>query len=261
MTFATSDLTPLLQPAPGAQMRYAAGTIVAWNPATFENIVDLRGVPLVNVPVLSGPAGLTYREGDVVALMGSDPAGRRGVASYAVIGRLVVPGPGVAAEAIAYMTTELGEALAASIFSDRITNDRVTGTLFFDDSVPNTDWIDGSSQGSEGPVVSSRITSTGRALAIVSASIRVKDTGNVQMSLEVESQGNVTHEPSDIRANAAMWTNTEDSIQANITGVSVIEDLAEGVNTFTAMYRWSFIETSTQPQGVLVNRNLTIIGF
>jgi hypothetical protein len=86
------DLTSLLVSAPSAAVRYGQGTILNWDPGTFENVVDWRGERLVNLPVVGGVDAFGFLPGDTVALLGWDARGRRGVTQWWILGRLIVPG-------------------------------------------------------------------------------------------------------------------------------------------------------------------------
>lgn len=257
MTFSTSDLTPLLQAAPTAQMRYASGVIKSWNSESFENVIEVRGSELINLPVLSGPDALTYKAGDVVSLIGADQQGARGIASYAILGRFVVPGQGKAQEAIEWMTSELGRAIAASVFADRVKNDS--------NNVQSTNpneavWEDSEifSGVDPGPTVEMEITERGAALVIMTARIGGQDGAHGMMGIEVSG---ATELPVNVSF-TAQFQNSDappDHSMSTNTAVLFLEDLNPGVHTFQAKY-WSLFAANGSKPG-FAGRNVTVIGF
>lgn len=120
----TDDLAPLMTPRP-PQPPYGQGVLKAWDPDTFENIVQFRGDDLVNLPVKSSVEALTYRPGDTVILV-QWPSSRGGSGSWWIDGRAVIPGTGRGEEAIAFMTTALGSAVARSV---------IGSSVFFDETI------------------------------------------------------------------------------------------------------------------------------
>jgi hypothetical protein len=256
LTFPTSDLTPLLQAAPTAQMRYASGKIVAWNPATFENIVEVRGTQLTNLPVLAGSDALTFKAGDVVALVGADQAGARGVTSYAVLGRFVLPGAGKGEAAVEWMTTELGRAISAAVFADRVYPDLIEaqGRLTTADT-----WSDITFAGSPnpGPQVTAHITKTGRALVIVSARIGVINFESGFMNFRIDDD--VNPPIGSVDAFNSVTIGDGDGTNLASTGIGQVSGLSEGTHTFKTCYRASNI---TNPNGVsFSDRSIVVMAF
>ncbi len=91
-----TDLTSLFTgglDGPGQPMSYRQGVIVTWNAATLANQVLVGGTTLTDVPVLGVAEAASLAPGSVVGLMvvGS---------TWAIIGRLVVPGTSQATDAI-----------------------------------------------------------------------------------------------------------------------------------------------------------------
>lgn len=87
----TSDLALLLVPPPSAAVRYGQGKILTWDPDTFDNTIEFRGVTLFNVPVLSSVQALGFQTGDTVGLLGWAPSSG-GMGSWWIIGKLAIPG-------------------------------------------------------------------------------------------------------------------------------------------------------------------------
>lgn len=256
MTFSTSDLTPLLQAAPTAQMRYASGVIVSWNAESYENVIEVRGSFLVNLPVLSGPDGLSYKAGDVVALIGADQQGARGIASYAILGRFLVPGAGRAEQSIEWMTSELGRKIAAAVFADRIESARKDFQITLSSTAT---WMDGDFAGSPdpGPAVEMEITERGAAIIIVGADIGGQNSAVGNMGFE--TTGATTRDPTWSRhAHLRAGVESPNHISASPMSVTHFTDLNPGVHKFEAKY-WSLNGTGIGPS--FSQRTITVIGF
>lgn len=255
-TFSTSDLTPLLQAAPTATMRYASGVIVSWDIGSFENVIEVRGSLLVNLPVLSGTDALTYKSGDVVSLIGADQQGTRGVASYAILGKFIVPGAGKAEEAIEWMTSELGRAIAAAVLADRVESDTKSNQV----TTPGTaTWQDGNFSGSPdpGPTVDIEISERGAAIIIANAFIQGQNGAVGRMGFE--TSGATTRDASWAKsADFSIQDAPPDHVGASVTGVTHFTDLAPGLHKFEAKF-WSLNGAGVGP--AYSKRSLTVIGF
>lgn len=257
MTFATDDLTPLLQAAPTAQMRYASGVIASWNSESFENVVEVRGSLLINLPVLSGPDALTYKAGDVVALVGADQQGARGIASYAILGRFVVPGAGKAAEAIEWMTSELGRAIAAAVFADRIRSDNAPiGQIHV---TADQEWQDGAfgvgDTPDPGPTVQVEVSERGSAIIILAADVSSHDAVTARMGFT--TSGATTRSADFSFQKVELRNDSTDFASVSATQFVHYEDLNPGLHTFHAQYR-----TIGGPTGATWStRSMTVISF
>lgn len=114
----TDDLAPLLTGGP-QEPPYGQGLLKAWNPDTFENVVHFRGADLVDLPVKSSVEALTYQAGDTV-ILARWPSSRGGSSTWWIDGRAVIPGAGRGEDAIAFMTTALGAAVARSVIGNSV---------------------------------------------------------------------------------------------------------------------------------------------
>lgn len=86
-----SDIVPLLVPKPDTMgLRFSQGIVRQWNPQTFENIIEWRGISLPDVPVLSSVDALGFQVGNVVGMLGWAPEG--GTSSWWILGRMSIPG-------------------------------------------------------------------------------------------------------------------------------------------------------------------------
>src|SRR5678815_4260590 len=82
---------------PALNVTYRQGTVLSWNSVTLENVVEVGGTPLTNVPVLGVAEADAFSPGDVVGLI---LAG----STWAIIGRLVIPGTTAATDATAALS-------------------------------------------------------------------------------------------------------------------------------------------------------------
>lgn len=256
---ADSGPTPALSSEEPA--RYGQGVILTWDPETFANTVQFRGTTLVNLPVMAGTDALTFVPGDRVGIMFWAPAGGSGV--YWILPRIIVPGSGAAAQAIAALTTDLGRAVAAAVFADRILSesDAAAGT--------RTSASFGDLTGADpGPIVADvEITEAGRALVMVTALVRGQvgtTAGASEGVMSVEVAGATTIAPDavdsylDSGIERGTASNTVTSYQ-RFTALGLIPDLNPGLHTFTARYAGFVSGGGTAVQ--FTQRNLTVIAF
>lgn len=86
-----SDIVPLLVPRPDTMgLRFTQGVVRQWNPDTFQNLIEWRGISLNDVPVLGSVEALSFEPGDVVGMLGWTPEG--GTSSWWILGRISIPG-------------------------------------------------------------------------------------------------------------------------------------------------------------------------
>jgi len=213
---------------------YGQGRILTWNAATFENTIAYRGGVLTNVLVLSGPDALTYQPDDIVAIISSIPNG--GAAVYWIGGRIIVPGPGKGAEAIAFLASELGSALSAAVFNDRITVDEkpfqvTTG------GVINT-WVDGDFAGSPdpGPTCDIEVSEAGTAIVFISAKVSSALAAINDMSF-LTTGSTDRSETSQNEATLRLSGGATDSMRSTVSSVSVMTGLNSGPHRLRMKYQ------------------------
>ena len=261
----TQPLTAGMGTAGGAA-GYGQGRIIAWDPGSFANQIAYRGGVLSNVPVLSGPDALTFRAGDTVAVVAFSPNG--GATSYFILGRIIVPGEGRGSEAIAWMTSELGRALAAAVFADRIQtkNEGMVGyrpvggygDLLAIPGLPTP-------PPTPGPYVEIDITSAGKALVFISCAVKtLMSAGDLQQSgnVGVDVTG-ATVSPAD-HNDSLLWyyqptASGSGTAEVRATCAVEIPNLNQGPHRFALKYNCG---NSSDPGEVhFYQRTITVMGF
>ncbi|MEV0214302.1 hypothetical protein [Micromonospora sp. NPDC050695] len=223
-SYGSDDLTPVLaaQPAPG--VGYRQGVIRSWNTQTAENTVDVGGTLVTNLPILNTNEAVLLAPGDVVGILSTGGP----VSSWAILGRLTIPGSDAAASALRMVSSRIVAA-----------RDDAMGTR-------NSDTYGDLSGASVGPSVSVRISSSGMALVFWSADAgkiawRRISTGGTSVAVS----GATT-----IAANAAFSLGqylehpvSGDPGAAVVAGglqaamMHLFTGLNPGINTFTLKYR------------------------
>lgn len=253
----SDDLASVLAAAPPGAVRFGQGTILTWNPSTFENTVRWRDKELTNVPIQAGTDALAFQVGDTVGLLGWDASGKNGVSQYWITGRIIVPGAGAAEEAIAWMTTTLARSISAAVLASRIHSDFVLpqGTTSTVD-----DWVDITFAGnpSPGPAVTAEISESGRAIVLLNGQIASDEGRLVHMGFEVSGATSLTPDQTFGQAfNRSPFTAGE-STSVGTTGLALMEDLNPGDNTFIAKYRQG---TGTGADGAWSRRVMVVFAF
>ena len=90
------DLAPLLAQQPSGSVGFRQGTVVAWDPITASNVVDVGGTLLTDVPILNSTESLILKPNDVVGLLSTG----EGAKSFWIVGRITIPGTPQAASAL-----------------------------------------------------------------------------------------------------------------------------------------------------------------
>ncbi len=97
MTDLGADLTNLFR-APAASSPFRQGRIVSFNSATGANTVEVAGAVLTNLALLNSGEAVLYQPGDAVILV-------KYAASWAILGRIFVPGASKLASAAVEFAT------------------------------------------------------------------------------------------------------------------------------------------------------------
>lgn len=216
MSYRSDDLTPLLAAQPPAGLGYRQGVVVAWNPATAENQVDVGGTLVDNLPILNTSEALLLQPGDVVGIL---TAGRS-ASSWAILGRLTIPGTPQAASAL-------------SMVSSRIRAAQALGTV----TTSSTTW-----QSLGGPVIPDvRVGQSGKALVMVDASVNygtatAANTEGGEVSFEVTGATIISASASN-SATDALNLNTTSTVNGQLGRSILLEGMTPGLHTFTHMVR------------------------
>lgn len=144
MSYASDDLAPVLAPQPGPGVGYRQGIIREWNPATAENVVDVAGTLLTNLPILNTNEALLLAPDDVVGILTAGP-------SWCILGRLTIPGTAAAASALSMVSS----GIAAGVVNTAQTTTSQTYTDL----------------ATAGPSATATIRASGKCLVIVSGQI------------------------------------------------------------------------------------------
>lgn len=229
------NLDPLFLPPPASpaqDMRYRQGTILTFNQVTLSNTVSVGGTTLTDLPLLGVAEAASLTPGSIVGI--TSILSERGTATWAIMGRFVIPGTADATNAITQVSQRIYTATVAT-FED-------TASATFTDLA------------TVGPAVTANIGASGRALVIVSASMAVPNKGGA-MSFEVS--GASTLAASITRALALSDTDATSSVGAFFSRVIEVSGLNAGSNTFTAKYE----RTSGATNVGFQDRNITVFAL
>lgn len=237
MSFASDDLAPLVAQQPQGELAgYAQGTILSWDPDTFENVISVRGGTLTNVQVGSGVEAMTYRPGDTVILARWRPGG--GMGTWWIDRRIIRPGTGSAGRAISFMQGTLAKQVAAAVFAERITVAVADGQV----STTSDDWVELSG----GPEIADvEVSETGIAIVFISANVfGMADLteGGVVGLMSVKVSGATVVAPLNrwqFGGRSVVLPGNENTVNMLAAGtrVAVFNELNPGLHTFTAVYQ------------------------
>lgn len=244
------DLSNAFVTAPSPTMRYGMGRILAWDSATFENVIEWQGERIENLSVVGTTDALAYQPGQIVALYGMDADGSQGTTQWWIAGRLFTPGSDNAEEIVSFLRGSLAREIAAEAFASQIHPD-------FDAAVAqrtSDTWGDPTNGADPGPLVSGVEIVTGTALIMVTCNIEFSTsnsaaTGTPRVAglVGVEVSGASSVAPDDNRAIFAQSfksrsggsITTVDGV-TNVSCASMIypvTGLNAGTHTFTVKYR------------------------
>ena len=218
--------------APSQDVRYRQGTVIAFNPVTLENTVDVGGTAMVNLQVLGVADAAALRPGAVVGLVAVESS--RGITTYAILGRLVTPGsPGA---------TDTITATSQRIYTDTVATNEGTSSGSFTDLA------------TIGPAVTATIGASGRALVILGASMAMPNKAGA-MGFEVSGASSLA---ADLTRSLALGDNDPThSVAAFMSRVVEVSGLTPGENVFTAKYMQIYGSTDSEFQ----DRNITVFAL
>ena len=216
MTYPSDDLAPLFPRPPAAGVGYRQGIVRAWNPANATNVVEVDGIEVQNLPVLNTSEALLLQPGDVVGILTIGQS----ASSWAILGRLTIPGTPQAASAL-------------SMVSSRIRAAQALGTV----TTSSTTW-----QSLGGPVIPDvRVGQSGKALVMVDASVNygtatAANTEGGEVSFEVTGATIISASASN-SATDALNLNTTSTVNGQLGRSILLEGMTPGLHTFTHMVR------------------------
>lgn len=217
MSYPTDDLAPLFAPTPTPGLALRQGVIVAWNPITAENTVNVDGVQLADLPVLNTSEAVLLAPGDVVAILASGRAAQ----SWAILGRLTIPGTPAAASALS--------AVSAGIAAGVVNTLESTSSTTFGDLA------------TVGPSATVTIRPSGKALVIVSVQMGSSSVGTtIGAATAFEASGATTLGTSSARS--VSWYEDHGAVTSatrvdQFGGTFYVVGLDPGLTTFTLKYR------------------------
>lgn len=246
------NIASLFSAAPSREsrdVRYRQGVIVSFDQNTLENVVNVGGVNLVNLPLLGVADVVTLTAGSVVGVL---LIGEGNAQTWAIIGRFVAPNTSEAEEAISL--------LSSLTMADFVTTQETAGSTTYGDLT------------TVGPSVTLAVGPSGRLLVTIGATISASQSLNANSAMSggqmtVEFTGTNTISPTtaddDLVATNAWLVSVPGqnvAIQNSMafSASAVFEGLTPGgATTVTAKYRKhpSFNAGST----TFSNRSLTVV--
>ncbi|WP_371409729.1 hypothetical protein OG423_14080 [Micromonospora zamorensis] len=225
-SYGSDDLTPVLAAQPAAGAGYRQGIVREWNPNTAENVVEVGGALITNMPVLNTNEVLLLAPGDVVGILTAGP-------SWCILGRLTVPGTPAAATALNAIRTK---SVTVGTYETR------TSAIWGDLTTP-------------GPVVTDVVVGpSGRCLVFISSTITLLTTsGGGEMAYAITGATSV---PTGDDPPALAWYGPAGS-GPTMTRLVLQEGLNSGSHTFTAKY--SAVDLGVGGSVRFGDRNLTVI--
>jgi hypothetical protein len=223
------DIASLFSPppkGPSQDLRYRQGRVVAWNPLTAQNIIEVGGTELVDLPILNTTEALIIAPGDTVGLAVIGTEG--GARTMAILGRWTIPNTPGAASALS----------AVGIYTAEIAATETTTSVAYTDLA------------TVGPVVANiPVGGSGRCLVFFSAVLNPTTNDGASMSCDVAGATTVA-----APAGQPLSRLQADASQLSFmaTRVSVISGLNLGYHTFTAKYRSTFGAAASIGQRVLI---------
>jgi len=221
------DLGDLFLPpaaGPSLDMRYRQGVIVSFDPNTLSNTVDVGGSILTDLPILGVGEATLLAAGSIVGI--TTIRSLRGTATWAIIGRMVVPGTADAQNAISLLSSWI-----------------VTAAVETQETTSTNSYVDLTTPG---PSVTVNIRQTGRILLVLTCQIQWIDSdpadgrgGEVTVEMSGANTMSTATAEGPIRLTNYNGVNagTSMSLQGTYTQAVVVEGLNAGVTTITMKYK------------------------
>lgn len=208
----SDDLVPLLAPGRSTAPGYRQGVVVSWDQNTAENIISVGGALLENLPILNTSEASLLQVNDVVVLTTLN-------GSWAILGRVIIPGTPEAASSIQSITNRI----------------HVASNVNFGTRTPGTGYGDLAGGTSVGPEITVNVGTSGRVLAIWSCQLgaTLNWQSNVSANASIEVSGATTIAAS---SNYAVGMGQQHPISP-ATGAALSADLiqAASIHVFTGL--------------------------
>lgn len=249
----SDDLVPLVTRQPPSGTGFRQGVVVSWDPDTAENVIDVGGSLMTNLPCLNTSEASLLAEGDVVGVMTFG-------ATWAILGRFIYPGTAQAVSSIQSITNRIQ---AAEDIAVGMRNSTSYGDLTGVDV---------------GPSVTIRIGSSGRALVFWAAEIgqittvagALKYSYKITPHVGVQVSGANTIAPSDwnalnynleFPAPASGDTEAVADFWAQAGTHHLFSGLNSGLTTFTLKYRHDGVLPSTDTMSRFNAREIAVFAL
>lgn len=223
MTGLSDLIQPPLPPGPSQKVGYRQGTVLEFDQLTLNNVVDVGGTRMVNLPLLGVSDASTLVTGAVVGLLAIEST--LGTTTYGITGRWVIPGTAAAAEAISLLSVKTK--------ADSIATQETCSTFGFSDLT------------TVGPTVTIDVGPSGRLLVILTSQIQWIDAdaadGNgglvsVAMSGANTMTANAGAAVINPTAFFASTSTANAAVQGTYTAAAVFSGLNPGTTTLTMKY-------------------------
>jgi len=241
---ADDDLGELFLPpaaGPSLDMRYRQGLILTFNSNTLANTVAVGGAILTDLPILGVGEATLLAPGSVVGI--TTIRSLRGTATWAIIGRMVVPGTADAQNAISLLSSWIA-----------------TSSLEIQETTSSTTYGD---LATFGPSVTVNVRPTGRILIMFSAQIQFldadpADSNGGAITVEMSGANTLSTAAAEGPIRLTMdWGGgglTDSAMQGTYTQTVVREGLNAGATTITMKYKSKWGEAVD-----IGRRSLTVI--
>lgn len=201
----SDDIVPFLTGQPPNDLGFRQGTLLAWDPATESNTVQIATEQFTDLDVLA-TGTIAMAVGDLIGLL-------RYKSTYLILGKIAPAGSGALQTRSAKIATD-GQR-ASTTFGD---------LAAFDQGAPGV-----------GPVVTAYVGSSRQALVFLSVTASSSAGEYAQMSVAVTGASNIPVNPININYFGATSSDVQGSPMA-VLQFTAADGLNEGLNTFTAKY-------------------------
>ena len=205
---------------PAQPMMYRQGVVLTWDPTDASNTVQVDGTVFTNLPIFNTNEALQLVPGAVVGIVDIGT-------TWAILGRMTIPGTAEAASALSAISTH----------SERIEAFESTTSATFTDLT------------TLGPTVTITVPRSGRVLCLLSAHIGWNPTnaGGGDVGIQVTGANSISAGDGAILThNQAMSGVVTSSVILRSAVSFVYDGLNPGVTTFQAKYASEYSPTAAE---------------